>query len=202
MSKELLPTPEQVEHFLKSRRSIRVYEGKPVPREILAKLIDIARYAPSGSNMQPVHWLVIEDTKEVRRLTKVVADWMRSSIKESPVMAALMRLDLLMAAWESGVDRIMRGAPHLIIGHAHRDLVPGQRDVIIAMTYLELAAHSLGLGTCWAGYFLLAAAFYPPLMEALQLPEGHQCSGAMMIGYPRYRFSRIPLRNEPKIVWR
>jgi len=50
VSKELLPTPEQVEHFLKSRRSVRVFKEEPVPRKILAKLIDIAHYAPSGRN--------------------------------------------------------------------------------------------------------------------------------------------------------
>ena len=50
VEKELLPSPEQVELLLKSRRSIRVYRQEPVSREILTKLIDIARYAASGQN--------------------------------------------------------------------------------------------------------------------------------------------------------
>jgi nitroreductase/NAD-dependent dihydropyrimidine dehydrogenase PreA subunit len=202
VSKKLLPAPEQVEHFLRSRRSVRVYKEEPVPREMLAKLIDIARYAPSGHNWQPVQWLVIEDTKEVKRLSGLVVDWMRSLIKEAPWVADLLPLDLIVAAWESGVDVIMRDAPHVIVGHAPGDSASAQTDGVIALTYLELAAYSLGLGACWAGFFQFAAASYPPMLEALQLPEGHQCLGAMMIGYPKYKLSRIPLRNEPKIIWR
>ena len=202
VSTELLPAPEQVEHFLLSRRSVRVYREDPVPREMLAKLIDIARYAPSAHNSQPVQWLVIEDTKEVKRLTGLVVDWMRSLIKESPWLADLLPLDLIVAAWESGVDVIMRDAPHVIVGHAHRDSASAQNDGVIALTYLELAAYSLDLGACWAGFFHFAATSYPPMLEALQLPEGHQCLGAMMIGYSKHKLRRIPLRNEPTIIWR
>ena len=199
---ELLPAAEQVEHFLRSRRSVRTYRKKPVPREMLAKLIDIARYAPSGHNAQPVQWLVIEDTKEVSRLTGLVADWMRLAIKEIPELADYLRFDLILADWDSGIDRIMRDAPHAIVAHAPRDNVMAPQASVIALTTLELAAYSQGLGACWAGFFHLGTMFYPPMREALQLPEGHTCLGAMMIGYPRHRFRRIPLRNEPAIIWR
>ena len=64
--------PEQVEHFLRSRRSIRAYKKKPVGKEILNRLINIARFAPSGHNLQPVQWLVIYDSDHVQRLGQVV----------------------------------------------------------------------------------------------------------------------------------
>ena len=200
--KKLLPSPEQVEHLFKSRRSVRAYKKKPVPREMLAKLIDIARHAPSGSNAQPVQWLVIEDAKDVKRLAGLVVDWVRLAIKEMPEMADLLRFDLIVGDWDSGIDRIMRGAPHAIVAHAPRDDVMAPQASAIALTTLELAAYSQGLGACWAGWFQMAATNYPPMIEALQLPEGHAFLGAMMIGYPRHRFRRIPLRNEPAILWR
>jgi len=200
--KNLLPTPEQVEHFLKSRRSVRAYKEKPVPREILAKIIDIARYAPSGHNAQPVEWLVIEDSKEVRRLGGLVVDGMRSAIEENPGLADFFPIDILVAAQQRGEDLIMRNAPHAILAHAPGDAVTAQQDGLIALTYLELAAYSLGLGACWAGFLHFAATSYRPMREALRLPQGHHCLGAMMIGYPKHKFSRIPLRNEPKITWR
>jgi len=65
-----------------------------------------------------------------------------------------------------------------------------------------LAAPSLGLGTCWAGYFTAAANFYPPLQEALALPQGHLPYGAAMVGYPKYGYQRMPPRNKPEITWR
>ncbi len=84
IKKEILPKFESVAEFLKSRRSIRAYVDNKVNREILLTLMDVARYAPSGSNSQPVHWLLIEDTEEVRHLAAQVIDWMRSMVKENP----------------------------------------------------------------------------------------------------------------------
>jgi Fe-S-cluster-containing hydrogenase component 2 len=50
---------QQVGQLLRSRRSVRNYEARPVARETISELLDIARFAPSGCNTQPVHWLVI-----------------------------------------------------------------------------------------------------------------------------------------------
>jgi nitroreductase len=75
-------------------------------------------------------------------------------------------------------------------------------DCSIALTYLELAAFTMGLGACWAGWFNFAANHYAPLTEALGLPEGHAAFGAMMLGHPRHRYQRIPRRKQPDIVWR
>ncbi|MCL6611626.1 MAG: nitroreductase family protein [Peptococcaceae bacterium] len=202
LQKDALPGPEQVEHLLTSRRSIRSFQDRPVDREILSRIIDIARYAPSGHNTQPVHWLVIEDRGEVRRLAGLVVDWMRLMIRENPDLARPMHFDLVVSAWEKGVDRVCRGAPHVILAHAKAPMMASQPACIIALSYLELAAYSFGLGACWAGYFNAAAAVYPPMAQALNLPQGHQSYGAMMVGYPKYRYHRIPLRKKPSISWR
>ena len=73
---------------------------------------------------------------------------------------------------------------------------------MIAMTHLELAAIAYGLATCWAGYFTGAAKTWPPMQEALALPEDHELAYAMMIGYPKYKYQRIPVRNAADITWR
>jgi nitroreductase/NAD-dependent dihydropyrimidine dehydrogenase PreA subunit len=200
--KQLSLSPEHAEHFLRSRRSIRKYKDKPVDRAVLTRLIEIARFAPSGHNLQPVNWLVIEDANEVKRLGGLVIDWMKVMIKEHPEVAGPMHFDRVVGAWERGHDRVLRGAPHLIVAHGLRSLLAAQPASIIALTYLELAATALSLGTCWAGYFNAAANAYPPLMEALALPKDHQSFGAMMVGHPKYRYQRLPLRREPKIEWR
>jgi len=72
----------------------------------------------------------------------------------------------------------------------------------IALTYLELFATSMGLGCCWAGYFNAATVSFPPMKEALSLPDGHQCFGSMMAGYPEFGYHRLPLRKPPEIIWR
>lgn len=202
MRKESLPTSEQAELFLRSRRSTRGYKDKRVPRDVLEKLIDIARYAPTGSNAQPVQWLVVEDTSEVRRLAGLVSDWMAIMVKKMPPGVDLDRANSLVERQQMGQDVVMRGAPHLIIAHAPKNLPTAGQDGTIALTYLELSAYSLGLGACWAGFFQMAAILHPPIMESLELPEEHRCLGALMIGYPRYKFSRVPVRNQPPVIWR
>ena len=173
-----------------------------MPRKTLAKLVDIARCAPSGRNSQPVQWVVVENPNEVKRLTGLTIDWIRSATSENPEMASQLPVDLIVAAWERGTDTIMRHAPNAILAHAPGDGGGPLQDGIIALTYLELAAYSLGLGACWAHFFGLAATAHLPMREALKLPDGHRCLGAMMIGYPKHKLSRIPLRNEPRIIWR
>ena len=75
-------------------------------------------------------------------------------------------------------------------------------DCMIALTQLSLLAPTLGLGTCWAGFVMIAAKNWEPLQKFLSLPEGQACQGAMMMGYPIYDYPRMPLRNEPTICWR
>ncbi len=202
MQKELIPKPEQIEHLLRARRSIRTYKDQAVERDVLTRLIDVARFAPTGGNSQTVSWLVIHDGKEVARLAGLAIDWMRSLLEEGSPLAAAMRLDRLIATWEAGNDRICRGAPHVIVAHAPKDEGTAQAACTIALTYLELAAVPLGLGTCWGGYFNTAANVYPPMAQALGLPEGHTSFAAMMVGYPKYGYQRLPMRNEARIIWR
>jgi len=86
--------------------------------------------------------------------------------------------------------------------YAHKDDVTAPTACTIALTYLELAAPSFDLGTCWAGYFNAGATFWPPMQEELRLPEGNVSFGSMMVGYPKFKYQRLPLRNDAKIMWR
>jgi nitroreductase/NAD-dependent dihydropyrimidine dehydrogenase PreA subunit len=192
----------QAEQFLKARRSVRVYEDRAVEKETLERLIDMARYAPTGMNSQPVGWLVIHDKGEVKKLSSMVVDWMRFAIESEPEMAASMRLARMVDDWERGIDRVCRNAPHLVLAHAPKGMPVSQSACTLALSYLELAALPFGLGACWAGYLMLAAAFWPPIEQALGLSERVSPYGAMMLGYPKYRVQRIPLRKEPRIEWR
>ena len=194
--------PEQVEHFLRYRRSIRNYKNKQVEQEILTKLIDVAKFAPSGHNLQPVRWLVIYEKDEVQRMVAFVIDWMRHLIKEDSPLVAALHLNRVVSSWENGNDPICRNAPHVIVTHAHKEDRAAPTACTIALTYLELAASSFDLGACWAGYFNAAATLWPPMQQELGLPEGNVSFGAMMMGYPKFKYHRLPLRNDAEIIWR
>ncbi len=192
---------ERCEHFLRSRRSIRVFTDEPVSRDELTRLIELARYAPSGHNSQCAEWLVIGGRNEVRKLADIVAEWMHWQIDNRTDLAVAMHLDVVVRTFEAGKDIILRDAPVLVVAHGRADNGMAPSTCTIALTYLELAALGLGLGTCWAGYFH-AAADFPAMAEALALPDGHQCFGAMMVGYPKFSYKRLPTRKEPPITWR
>jgi len=199
--KDMALSIEHVEHLLRSRRSIRSYQEKEIEKEKISKLIDIARYAPTGTNSQQVKWLVINSREEVRNMAEMTVDWMRYLIKENNPVAMAYNLESIIAIWDSGYDIICRGAPGLVIAHAPKEYAAAHVDSTIALTFLDLAAPSFGLGSCWAGFFMMAASHWPPLQQSLSLPEGHSSFGAMMIGYPKYKYQRLPLRKEPDITW-
>jgi nitroreductase len=164
-------------------------------------LIEIARYAPSGFNSQCAEWLVIGNKDELNKLGGIAADWMRWMVANMPEIAIAIRLDKDLQLWDAGADVIFQDAPIVIVAHAEKDNQTARETCTIALTYLELAATSLKLGCCWAGYLEKAATYFPPMKEALSLPEGHQCFGAMMVGYPRLTHHRLPTRKPPKITW-
>jgi len=193
---------EQTEHFLRSRRSIRVYKKNRVERDKLAWLVAIARYAPSGHNSQGARWLVLGDRDELHKLSVIVADWMRWMLAHRTETALSMHMDRTLERWDAGKDVILRGAPTVIVAYGEKEDRMAPSTCTIALTYLELAATGMGLGCCWAGYFNAAATSFPPMMEALALPPGCQSYGAMMVGYPQFNYHRLPTRKTPDITWR
>jgi nitroreductase/ferredoxin len=189
---ELVPGPEQVEHLFRSRRSVRTFEPRPVPRELLERLLEVGRYAPTGSNRQTVEWLVVYDEQEVRRFARLVEDSMHS-----PSTSAGEARTLAIAK-SRGLDRICRGAPHVIVAHTPRG---HEANGVIALSFLEVAAHSLGLGACWGGFFTGALNNWPPLREALGFPDDRVAAGSMLVGFPTYSYGRIPLRKAARVTW-
>jgi nitroreductase len=139
-----------------------------------------------------VRWLVIEKPAEVRHLAGLIAEWMR---KEAFAPRYI-------AAWDRGKDAILRGAPHLVAACASTGNFWAPVDCAIAVTYLELAAQAHGLGTCWSGLLTRAAASYAPIAQFLGLEKDQKINGAVMIGYPKGRYQRIPMRNRAIVTWR
>ncbi len=182
--------------LLKSRRSIREFREEPVAEELIREAIEAARWAPSAVNRQPLNWLVIRNTSEVRRLAGLVADYLRQGGAVGARYAAILE------QWDRGNDVILRNAPHLVVVHAPDDWPWSTVDCTIALTQFELAAVAHGIGTCWAGFLMWASREHPPLREALGIPAGHGVYGALMTGLPRYRYRRSPPRQEARVTWR
>ncbi|MDO9326857.1 MAG: nitroreductase family protein [Methanoregula sp.] len=203
--KESLPTgagmitAEEMAYYLKRRRSVRHFTSDPVPKAKIEQVLDIARYAASGGNGQPVQWLVVHDPAKVKKIAGLTVEWMRTLVNSPHPMSGYV--PGLIGAWEAGHDVICRGAPHLLFAHIPEGNPVASTDAIIALTHFDIAAPAYGIGTCWAGFVAMAASSYEPLQKELGLPAGRKSAYAMMFGHPRYKVYGIPRRKPLEVTW-
>ena len=201
--KDLLISEEQAVQFLRSRRSIRAFiKDRPVEKETIKKLIEIARYAPTGGNSQMVEWTVIMDKAKIKELSRLTVDCMRSVLQKDPQPAYATYLPMIVAVWDAGYDIVLRNAPAIVVASAPKEDPNGLVDVTLALSYLELAATSKGLGTCWAGFVQGAMLSSPQMKKEMGIPEDHPHYYPMMLGYPKPKYFRLPERKAPKINWK
>lgn len=110
---------------IEKRRSIRNYDPTPVPKEKLEKILEAARFAPSASNVQPRHFIVVTDAEKREALS---AGMFAHFLKQAPMVIVACGDEKKAPKW------------HVI-------------DVAIAVENMVLAATGEGLGTCWIGSF-------------------------------------------------
>jgi nitroreductase/NAD-dependent dihydropyrimidine dehydrogenase PreA subunit len=194
-------SPEQVTAYFTARRSTRRFLPEPVEKQTLEKILDIARYAPSGVNRQPVAWNVVNSPGSVKKLATLAAEWMRGQVRSKAPISLALRFDILLDSWDKGNDPLCRNAPACIFACAHREDRMAGMDGTIALAHVELAAPAFGLGACWAGYLSIAANAHAPIREAAGIAGDFACLGSLMIGRPKYGFARVPKRNAGKVKW-
>lgn len=187
--------------FLRSRRSIRCYAEKPVPRELALQLLEAGRFAPSGHNSQGLAYLLVERREDLQRVSEIVVEWMAELVRTQPELANRLHMPGIISAHQRGEDRILRKAPLLIVATAAKEMPVAQVTTYLALEYIELYATTLGLGTCWAGYAQRCAQQYPALPEFLNVPQDQVITGMMMAGFPRHDYYRLPTRNPLQVAW-
>ena len=146
---------------VKGRRSIRAFKNQDVPAEIVEKLIDAARWAPSAGNIQPWEFIIVRKPKIKRRLVEAALGQM--FIEEAPVVIVACANEV-----RSSQGYGVRGETLYCI-----------QDTAAAIQNINLTAFSLGLGTCWVGAFREEEA-----REILRIPYGIRPVAIIPVGYP------------------
>jgi nitroreductase len=144
---------------IKGRRSVRKYKPKLVEREITEKLLEAAHWAPSGGNIQPWLFIVVEDHDILDMVRKISPGY----FGEAP-LAIIICSDKKRA--------------HRIGGTLGRDYLT-RADCAMAAENIQLAAYALGLGTCVVKSFSHGA-----MKEILEIPEGIEPELLVIVGYP------------------
>ncbi|WP_396390601.1 nitroreductase family protein [Desulfosporosinus shakirovi] len=206
LEKSPVPDVETAARFLRSRRSVRTFQKKPIPRENIRELLDIARFAPTACNSQGISYYVVDDLDTLKKIAAVIADWAEEDLKHGSLGKSPWSQNTsntIRCYHENGEDTILRDAPCLIIATADKNRFPlGRDNTHFALTYAQLYAPTLGLGTCWSGLFeYCATSGYEPLLKLLKLPESRTITGAFLVGYPVYTFKRLVDRDPLQITW-
>lgn len=144
----------EVFEAIKSRRSIRKYTKDPVPEDLIVKILDAGRWAPSASNRQPWSFIVLKD-EEVRRKIAEATTYGKF-LAEAPLGIAVV------------VDP--QASTH-----------PAEDGAIAAQNML-LAAHALGLGACWIGSY--NSFYEEKIKTILSIPKNKRLLSIISIGFP------------------
>ncbi|MCC6023398.1 MAG: nitroreductase family protein [Thaumarchaeota archaeon] len=115
---------QELLRIIYNRRSVRRYERRPVPDDVLRSVLEAGRQAPSARNLQPYCFIVVRDPELKKKL--IFSEW----------------------------NKFIEEAPIVIVGCGDSRAKWAVVDVAIALQNMVIAAEALGLGTCWIGHFI------------------------------------------------
>lgn len=145
---------------IRTRRSVRSFSDKAIPDDVLTRVLEAARVAPSGSDRQPWRFIVVKDARLRKRLVPACHD--QPFITTAPVVIAACGRDIHFDRGD------WMGEYSVIV------------DVTIATDHLILAARAEGLGTCWIGSFS-----DDEVKAILGVPQGWHVVALTPLGYPK-----------------
>ena len=158
---------------IQDRRSIRQYSARPVDEDTLKKVLEAARLAPSGSNNQEWKFIVVKNEATRSKLADAANG--QAFVKQAPVVIVACSLS---------PEQIMScGQPRHTV------------DLSIAVSFMLLEIHELGLGTCWLGSYDEAK-----VKEILSIPEGVRIVTMIPVGFPADSPAQRPRKKLEEIV--
>ncbi len=176
-----------------SRRSTRKYKADPVPEELLSKVVEAGRYAPSGGNSQTTHFLVIKNADVLRNLAKLA----QRSFAAMEITEGMYRsLANAVRAAKKGGYVFYYNAPVLIVTANKKDYGNNMADCACALENMMIMANALDLGSCWINQ-LRWLSEDPAILAALRelgLAEDERVYGGVVIGYADTE-DGLPLRE-------
>ena len=198
-------SPENLINFMKTRRSIRVYQNKEIEYEKIMNIIEAGRYSPTGCNRQSLRFIIMCDKlEEFKRMCMYrTKEYVENTSEETDKLTPQKKekFSLLYNLYiETGQDWLFFNAPVVLIIVA--DQRPGgdyTLDGGIAAANMALMAHANGLGACFVGNVKLAAEICPDLKEYLGLKEYEEIVTCMTLGYSNIKYQRTVGRKKANI---
>lgn len=187
---------EKLLRLIQSRRSVRFFQEKDIPAGTMDKLVAMLAFPPKGGNADSLHFTIVGTAEKMRAIAKFTYETIQATDKGSPV------IEFCRDNFNKGVDFIYRGAPAMIAVSVDKaKAVAGceNADPIIALSYLDLYAQSLGVGTLWSDCTLSVANELPEVKAMLEIPAGFELNYVMLLGIPAVKYKRT-VQREPANV--
>jgi nitroreductase len=176
----------ETEKAILGRRSVREYEAKPVPRDVVEKILKAGAMAPSAMGVHPCRFIVISDRKLIRQLSDKVKEKM-GALGLGMKFAERMKLK---------EDVIFYDAPLLILVVADKsEWAP--TDCALAAQNMFLRAYDLGLGSCFMGFMIHALGNDRESLRGLGIKDSQELYCPLIFGYPKKW--PAPKANEPMV---
>jgi nitroreductase len=178
---------------IETRHAVREFTSEPVAKETIERLIGAGTEAPSAMNLQPWSFAVIRDQARLSKLSEQAKSHL---LKSMPTGSPL---DQYRATLSNPAFDIFYGAPALIVVSATSREQGASEDCALAAQNIMLAAHAIGLGTCWIG-FARPWLNEPVAKAELGIPAHHSPVAPIIVGHPRGQPEAHP-RRQPEIIW-
>lgn len=211
-----------LKHFLACRRSIRRFEDRPVGEALVNRLIQCARYIPSGGNAHSYEFTVVPNgqtrQKLLAELRKIYEK--RSVLLNNPIIRILarpfvdkqsrgflksreygLRMKNLLARIQRGEDPFFYNAPVVIVIHSKAQIPTPKEDCILAGYNINLMAQTFGLGACFVTLAQNAFNTSNNCKELLGLSPADNVYAVVILGYPKVKHLRISPKPETTAHW-
>ena len=185
-----LPSPELMKNLVRQRRSIRQYKQKNLDPETLTQLKQILAWSPTGCNVHNLVFRMVDDKDEMEFFRSEMSKSLKFFIRTGLMGLVYPGFKRYMKEVLNGKDVIFRNAPHMIAAFVPNDAPCAEADPWIALSYFDLYAQSLGVGTCWSGFAVHAFKWNRRLKKKLGLPKGYRIGGILLFGKPDVSYSR------------
>jgi|TARA_B100001971_G_C18156153_1_gene518659 nitroreductase len=190
---------------IKKRRSIRKYTDKAISDDVVKKLIEAGRYAPSSHNSQPWRFVVVTNKKKINELSEHLKGWFKRRLRLGGVVSLFSRkmkktLESIKARALSDKDLFFYDAPLLVLicGKGNSFTV---KDCSCAAENMMLAARSMGIGSCWIGYADMVLNKDSRLMDELGVPSNNDIIATLVFGHTlKFPENGLPRKEEADIV--
>lgn len=192
-------------HALKSRRSIRNFTNKQIERDILNKLLQVGKYAPTGGNRQELTFIVIEQNIElfkamiIESLGKQGEEMLANGTAPEIILPYIKIWVDIYRKHKNNIpfdDIIFFGAPTVI-------LIAGDREVDagIAASLMELSASTFGLGALYSG-FITRGCQDVAIKKFVGLNEDKNVLISLVLGYTDLKYIRTAPRKKVDVIWK